>query len=60
MIEKLKDFWYIFKSSKHEFYKDKNEAIELLERVKYIKDIIFQQFFLIKTNFSVIIIYNKH
>ena len=37
MIEKLKDFWYIFKNSKHEFYKDKNEAIELLERVKYLK-----------------------
>ena len=44
MIEKLKDFWYIFKSSKHKFYKDKNEAIELLERVKYIKDIISTAF----------------
>lgn len=44
MIEKLKDFWYIFKSSKHEFYKEKNEAIELLERVKYIKGIISTAF----------------
>ncbi len=33
MIEQLKDFWNIFKNSKHEFYKDKNEAIELLKRV---------------------------
>ena len=37
MIEKLKDFWSIFKNSKNEFYKDKNEAIKLLEIVKYIK-----------------------
>ena len=44
MIEKLKDFWYIFKSSKYEFYKDKNEAIELLERVKHIKDLISTAF----------------
>lgn len=27
MIEKLKDFWSIFKNSKHEFYKEKHEAI---------------------------------
>ena len=40
MIDKLKDFYIIFKNSRHEFYKDKNEAIKLLERVKYIKDII--------------------
>lgn len=44
MIEKLKDFCIIFKNSKHEFYKDKNEAIELLERVKHIKDIISTAF----------------
>ena len=37
MIEKLKDFWSIFKNSKNEFYKDKNEAIKLLEIVKHIK-----------------------
>lgn len=37
MIEKLKDFWYIFKNSKYEFYKEKHEALELLERVKYLK-----------------------
>ena len=40
MIEKLKDFWSIFKNSKYEFYKEKNEAIELLERVKYISGLI--------------------
>ena len=40
MIEKLKDFWSIFKNSKYEFYKEKNEAIELLERVKYINSLI--------------------
>ena len=39
MIEKLKDFWYIFKNSKYEFYKDKNEALELIERVKYLKSL---------------------
>lgn len=37
MIEKLKDFWNIFKNSRHEFYKEKHEALELLERVKYLK-----------------------
>ena len=37
MIEKLKDFWNIFKNSRHEFYKEKYEALELLERVKYLK-----------------------
>ena len=39
MIEKLKDFWSIFKNSKNEFYKDKNEAIKLLEIVKYIRSL---------------------
>lgn len=36
MIYKLKDFWIIFKNSKHEFYEEKIEALKLLERVKYI------------------------
>lgn len=44
MIEKLKDFWSIFKNSKHEFYKEKYEALELLERVKHIKCIISTSF----------------
>lgn len=29
----------IFKNSIHEFYKEKNEAIELLERVKYLNSL---------------------
>lgn len=37
MIEKLKDFWKIFKNSIHEFYKEKHKALELLERVKYLR-----------------------
>ena len=37
MIEKLKDFWNIFKNATNEFYKEKNEAIELRERVKYLR-----------------------
>lgn len=37
MIDKLKDFYIIFKNSRHEFYKEKYEALELLERVKYLK-----------------------
>ena len=37
MIDKLKDFYIIFKNSRHEFYKEKHEALELLERVKYLK-----------------------
>lgn len=39
MIEKLKDFWSIFKNSKREFYKEKHEAIELIKRVKYLKSL---------------------
>lgn len=39
MIEKLKDFWKIFKNSRNEFYKEKHEAIELIKRVKYLKSI---------------------
>ena len=39
MIGKLKDFWSIFKNLKNEFYKDKNEAIKLLEIVKHIKSL---------------------
>ena len=42
MIEKLKDFWKIFKNSRNEFYKEKNEAIELLVRVKYLKSFTFE------------------
>lgn len=37
MIDKLKDFYIIFKNSRHEFHKEKHEALELLERVKYLK-----------------------
>lgn len=37
MIDKLKDFCIIFKNSRHEFYKEKHETLELLERVKYLK-----------------------
>lgn len=37
MIEKLKDFWKIFKNSIREFYKGKHEALELLIRVKYLR-----------------------
>lgn len=44
MIDKLKDFWIILKNSKHEFYKEKVEALKLLERVKYIKDLISTTF----------------
>ena len=46
MIEKLKDFWSIFKNLKNEFYKDKNEAIKLIEIVKHIKSLtstVFQK-----------------
>ena len=37
MIDKLKDFYIIFKNSRHEFHKEKHEALKLLERVKYLK-----------------------
>ena len=37
MIERLKDFWDIFKNATNEFYKEKNEAIELIKRVKYLR-----------------------
>ena len=37
MIEKIKDFWNIFKNATNEFYKEKNEAIELCKRVKYLR-----------------------
>ena len=36
MVEKLKDFWSIFKSSKHEFYKEKHEAIVLIKKAKHL------------------------
>ena len=39
MIEKLKDFWKIFKNSRNEFYKEKHEAIELIKRVKYLNSL---------------------
>lgn len=41
MIEKLKDFWKIFKNSIHDFYKEKHEALELLVRVKYLRSYTF-------------------
>lgn len=37
MIEQLKDFWNLFKNTINEFYKEKNEAIELLKRVRYLR-----------------------
>ena len=37
MIERLKDFWNLFKNTINEFYKEKNEAFELLKRVKYLR-----------------------
>ena len=37
MIERIKDFWNIFKNATNEFYKEKNEAIELCKRVKYLR-----------------------
>lgn len=40
----LKDFMTIFKNSKNEFYKDKYKAAELLKRVKYIKNLILEDF----------------
>ena len=39
MIGKLKDFYIIFKNSRHEFYKEKHEAWEFIKRVKYIKSL---------------------
>ena len=39
MIDKLKDFYIIFKNSRYEFYKEKHDALELLERVKYLKSL---------------------
>ena len=39
MIEKLKDFWIIFKNSKHKFYEEKIEALKLLKRVDYINNV---------------------
>ena len=44
MIEKLKDFWNIFKRSRNEFYKEKNEVVELLERVKHLNIITLAVF----------------
>ena len=42
MIEKLKDFWSIFKNSRNEFYKERHEACELLVRVKYLNSLTFK------------------
>ena len=42
MIDKLKDFWSIFKNSRNEFYKERHEAIELIKRVKYLNSLTFK------------------
>lgn len=39
MIGRLKDFYIIFKNSRHEFYKEKHEAWEFIKRVKYLKSL---------------------
>lgn len=44
MIEKLKDFWSIFKSSKHEFYKEKHEAIVLIKKAKHLCNLTLEVF----------------
>lgn len=42
MIEKLKDFWSIFKNSKHEFYKEKYEAIVCLKKATHLYNITLE------------------
>ena len=42
MIEKLKDFWSIFKNSKHEFYKEKHEAIASIKKAKHLYSITLE------------------
>lgn len=44
MIEKLKDFWSIFKNSKHEFYKEKHEAIVLIKKATHLYNITLEVF----------------
>ena len=42
MIDKLKDFWSIFKNSRNGFYKERHEAKELIVRVKYLNSLTFK------------------
>lgn len=42
MIEKLKDFWSIFKNSKHEFYKEKHEAIVCIKKATHLYSITLE------------------
>ena len=42
MIEKLKDFWSIFKNSKHEFYKEKYEAIVFIKKATHLYSITLE------------------
>ena len=42
MIEKLKDFWSIFKNSKHEFYKEKYEAIVFIKKATHLYNITLE------------------
>ena len=42
MIEKLKDFWSIFKNSKHEFYKEKHEAMASIKKAKHLYSITLE------------------
>ena len=42
MIEKLKDFWSIFKNSKHEFYKEKHEAIVFIKKATHLYNITLE------------------
>lgn len=42
MIEKLKDFWSIFKNSKHEFYKEKHEAIVFIKKATHLYSITLE------------------
>ena len=44
MIEKLKDFWSIFNNSKHEFYKEKHEAIVLIKKATHLYSITLEVF----------------
>lgn len=44
MIEKLKDFWSIFNNSKHEFYKEKHEAIVFIKKATHLYSITLEVF----------------
>ena len=42
MIEKLKDFWSIFIELKHEFYKEKHEAIVFIKKATHLYSITLE------------------